>query len=180
MLEVFCMPSSCLLNFVRWLCFSRYRYPGMPVQRQLGPFDRAKLTADQWHTVFFSVDLRVFSLNVDNSKIPIASSVEWNSADASAMFKKSVLIGGASASLLGRSGFSSGFAGCVSDVNIDSQWLDLTGAAVYHNGVGPCAETGCERLGNRCLNGATCAKLSSGHVCMCPLGYAGADCSQGR
>ncbi|XP_048091438.1 pikachurin-like isoform X3 [Alosa alosa] len=78
-------------------------------------------------------------------------------------------------------GTNRGFQGCLQSLSVNGKRVDMRpwplGRALSGADVGECSEHACS--GVSCANGGTCfSTRADAHICLCPLGYGGAQCQE--
>ena len=72
-----------------------------------------------------------------------------------------------------------GFKGCIRNVYVNDQLLDMADFLLENGTTEECPETSsCQSA--PCLNGGTCRETYSGFECVCPPGRAGSKCERGE
>ena len=69
---------------------------------------------------------------------------------------------------------TSGFTGCIRNVQTGSNILELIEDASFASGVSECLIAPCNV--QSCQNGGTCLEIEEGSTCLCPGGYTGPMC----
>ena len=132
-----------------------------------------------WHYVEIGYDGQVGYLAIDSG----ISFAVLSENDTELVSFSSLFVGGVS-------NFSSinplvmqtvGLAGCITDLTLNSQPVDLLGDALSGNGITQCAMGLCSPA--TCENEGICVDDSTtvlGYYCQCQLGFAGDNCEQGK
>ncbi|XP_077998598.1 basement membrane-specific heparan sulfate proteoglycan core protein-like isoform X2 [Glandiceps talaboti] len=131
------------------------------------------LELGQWHTVVLDRNRRQGSLTVDGGNPVSGSSLGgFQGLDLSDL----LFLGGMpeEAVVSKAAGFTKGFIGCVSRLEINGLLIDLGGNAKSVVGVKDCPV--CQE--RPCQNGGTCREATTeyGYRCLCRTGYAGRTC----
>lgn len=131
------------------------------------------LSLHEWHTITVTLTGHTGALQVNGDP---TLSMQAPGMLSSVMLNSFMWLGGVMsyASISNLIGISSGFSGCVSNVFISNQELDLIMDAEMGYGIGNCNSSMCED--NPCRNGATCLEMSNNYVCECPNGFIGPLC----
>ena len=133
-----------------------------------------------WHLVNISIQNGVGTLYVDD-RITFGGSSRSNTQPFSLV--SPLYVGGSSdlSSLpTGVVPQASGFVGCISDLQFDSESVDflnyIDGADISECAMGACTSS-------TCMNGGVCIEqpstLPQGYKCNCAIGFAGTNCEQG-
>jgi len=72
------------------------------------------------------------------------------------------------------------FEGCLSDLHIDHQFIDLNGFVADNGTVAGCQEKKDFCASSPCRNGGKCREGFGTYVCDCPDGAAGKDCADSK
>ena len=72
------------------------------------------------------------------------------------------------------------YDGCIKDLHIDHQFIDLTSFVADNGTVAGCQEKKEFCSSSPCRNGGKCREGFSTFVCDCPDGVAGKDCSESK
>lgn len=73
---------------------------------------------------------------------------------------------------------SKSFSGCISDLHVDHQFIDLNTFVADNGSVAGCPEKHTFCSSGPCQNGASCIEGWSTYQCECMPGWAGKDCSE--
>ena len=133
-------------------------------------YANGNITDDNWHILTVLYNDTTLHLIVDG--VPVNSST----ATVSGMISSPVFMVGLPAGLntpLSSTGLTS-FTGCIRELQINNESIDLIANALYGQSISECPQSPCSYT--QCLNGGTCQDTNGTFTCVCPHGYSGIYC----
>ena len=132
------------------------------------------LGLDDWHMITIGVNSTTSYITINNTH---TSSFDMNMS--AVVFDSPLLVGSVVspiAPLPSSVMATSGFIGCIRDLQVNSATVDIVMDALAGQGVSSCPEPVCSYV--QCQNGGNCSVTEggSGFMCHCPHGFGGTFC----